>query len=510
MLLNSLPTEIILNIASFLSASLSSLSALTQTSKRLYATLERTLYTEDVQHHGSSSVYWAASRGNLAVLRKAINLGKARIPTRGDFVSVRDDGDGRRLRHIPQNSRGFLYGRLAPQAHWDLDRDHPICLATRNGHEHLVTFLLDEVGCSPHIRDRQDFCLLSLAIMGGSSEEIIGTFLHLGVHHYVQSINGYYPLQIAAYKGDRVVVESLLASTPPNYAEEQIQDSFQCAFLAKQISVALLLLDHGGVNLNCRLDRWTEDRKDYMTTPLGWAVFHEDLDLAKMLLDKGADADFTMGRRLAVQRRVLFDAVERGRVEMVKFLLKRTSNRVAGTKALSLAVERALSSHDPTSAENKVVKILLENGVSCNFEEDDIRSPPPIPETHGPGFITCRYPISRKQNGEFIPPIVHAVHAGNLRLVQLLHSHGADVNTGYRQLRVTKSKFCCGKILDLAKDVGHQHIAGFLLKCGAQPGLERPPDKESMSCNGVACPVWKGKIEARWREMYPSKRSSVD
>ncbi len=253
----------------FLPPFLSSLSALTQTSKRLYSVLERTLYTEDVQHHGSSSVYWAASRGNLAVLRKAIILGKAHIPTRGDYVSVRDDGSRRRLGHIPQNSRGFFYGKIAPQAHWDIDRDHPICLATRNGHEHLVKFLLDEVGCSPQIRDRQDFCLLSLAIMGGLSEEMIGTFLYLRVHHYVRSINGYCPLQIAAYRGDRNVVEFLLASTPPDYVEEQIQHSFQSApcWLSKYRWL-YYCLDHGGVNLNCSLARWREGRNAYMTTPL--------------------------------------------------------------------------------------------------------------------------------------------------------------------------------------------------------------------------------------------------
>lgn len=443
------------------------------------------------------------------MLRKAIILGKAHIPTRGDYVSVCDDGSGRRLGHIPQNSRGVFYGKIAPQAHWDIDRDHPICLATRNGHEYLVKFLLDEVGCSPHIRDRQDFCLLSLAIMGGLSEEMIGTFLCLRVHHYVRSINGYYPLQIAVSKGDRNVVQFLLASTPPDYVEEQIQHSFQSALLAKQIPMALLLLDHGGVNLNCSLTRWTEDRKAYMTTPLGWAVFHEDLDLAEELLDKGADADFTMERQLAVPRCVLFDVVERSQVEMVKFLLKRTSNRVACTKALSLAVEYASSSNDPTSAKNKVVKTLLENGVSCNFEEDDIRPPPPIPQTQGPGVIVCRYPIQRRQNGEFIPPIVHAVHAGNLRLVQILLSYGADVNTSYRQLRIAESKFCCGRILDLAKDLGHQQIAGFLLKCGAQPNLGRPPYKHSMACSGMPCPVFQDWIRARWRERHPSKTSSV-
>lgn len=509
---DSLPTEIILTIASFLHPSLAPRNSLSQTNKRFHSILQRTLYTEDVQHHESSSVYWAAEHGNLTVLRKAINLGKAFIPTRGNYAYVRDDGSSRRAKHIRQSNRGILYGRPSPQSRWDMNRDHPICLATRNGHEHLVRFLLNEVGCSPYIRDQEDFCLLSLAIMGGLGEEMIGIFLDSGVHQYVRGINGYCPLQIAAFKGDRILVESLLASTPPNYVEQQIQDLFQCALLAKQIPVALRLLDYGGVNLNCCLVRWTEDQKPYMTTPLGWAVFHEDLDLVKKFLEEGADVEFTlsMGQRLAVERRVLFDAVEWKQIEMVDFLVKKTNDRVACTRALSMAVERASSSQDPTSKENKVVKMLLENGVSCNFEEDDIRPPPPISQPRGAGIIACHYPIWSRQNGEFIPPIVHAVHAGNLGLVQILLSYGADVNTSYRQLQITKSKFCCGRILDLATNLEHQPIADFLLKCGAQPDLGRPPHKDSISCNGVACPVWKRMIEARWAEIHPAKEPSAD
>jgi hypothetical protein len=118
---------------------------------------------------------------------------------------------------------------------------------------------------------------------------------------------------------------------------------------------------------------------------------------------------------------------------MVDFLVRKTIDRVALTKALSMAVHVASSIEDPTSAESEVVEILLRYGVSCNFEEDDIEPPPPESDPQSPVWgIACSYPVLEKKDEEFIPPIVYAVHAGNLRLVQLLLSHGADVNTGYR------------------------------------------------------------------------------
>ncbi|KAF3403360.1 hypothetical protein DPV78_004423 [Talaromyces pinophilus] len=194
----------------------------------------------------------------------------------------------------------------------------------------------------------------------------------------------------------------------------------------------------------------------------------------------GADADFstTLGERLAIGRRVLFDAVERKQPDMVDFLVRKTIDRVALTKALSMAVHGASSIEDLTSAESEVVEILLMYGVSCNFEEDDIEPPPPESDPQCPVWgIACSYPVLEKKDEEFILPIVYAVHAGNLRLVQLLLSHGADVNTGYRQLHETKSKFCCGRIFDLATELGHREIADFLLKSGAKPDLGRPPYK---------------------------------
>lgn len=494
MSLDSLPPEIILNIASFFFPSLDPLNSLCQTNKRFHYILERILYTEDVQHHRSSSVYWAAGRGNLTVIRKAINLGKAYIPTSEYYASVQDDESKRQPAIVGQRT-GLLYGRPGPTFRGGIEREHPICRAAHNGHDEVVKFLLDEVGCSPHIRDWRGSCLVSVGMVGGLDKETIQVLLDREVHQYVRNTKGSCPLDIAASNGDKDMVELLLLSTRPEYRDQQIQGSFQIALQAKQIPVALQLLDHGGVDMNCHLSPWTKDQKKYMTTPLGWAVFHGYLDLVKEFVEKGADVNFgaMQGERLAVSRRVLFDAVAQKKTDMVQFLVKRTTDRVARTKALSLAVDRASLNDDPASAENEVIEILLKDGVCCNYEEDDIRPPPANPYPQGLGGSTaCWFNDGpEKEDGEFIPPIVYAVRAGNLRLVRLLISYGADVDTGYRQLRKTKTKFCCGRILDLAMDLGHQEIVDFLINLGAKPDLGRPSSTNGVNCDRMSCPVFK-------------------
>jgi hypothetical protein len=116
MSLDSLPTEIILNIASFFSPSLDPLNSLCQINKQFHTILEQALYTEDIQHHQSSSIYWTARRGNLTMIRKAISLGKAQIPTRGDYTSVDDNGSRKQPIDVQQR-RGLLYGRPMPIAY---------------------------------------------------------------------------------------------------------------------------------------------------------------------------------------------------------------------------------------------------------------------------------------------------------------------------------------------------------------------------------------------------------
>jgi serum/glucocorticoid-regulated kinase 2 len=259
----------------------------------------------------------------------------------------------------------------------------------------------------------------------------------------------------AAFHGDEKIVKLLLSERPSGLhnlaSERQMQGALEAALKAGHKHVVLQLLDHG-MDLNIQIF----DRSGQ--TPLEWATEHENLDLVKLFLDKGANANFTIGR----SRPALLKAVEKGNPGLVKVLVHKT-DRVTSTRALSLAVNQQ---------DSTIVNILLENSVSCDFEESD-RPRPDLPDSG------CTFNDSSEPE-ESIPPLVRAVNLGNMNLVRLLLANGADVNVGYHDLacqqypQPTQISISCGRVVQLAMDLGHQDIVHLLLDSGADINLKQP------------------------------------
>ncbi|KAI2619551.1 protein kinase [Hypomontagnella submonticulosa] len=181
------------------------------------------------------------------------------------------------------------------------------------------------------------------------------------------------------------------------------------------------------------------------TTPLEWAVEHENLSLAKLFLDEGADANFPNPavRGMHQGGPALIKAVERGNEELVQ-LLAQDTNRVALTRALGLA-----------------------SGAQCDFEEGD-RPLPQHPLDNGCYFRDLSEPE------EFTPPLVRAVKRGHIGIVRVLLSHGADANAGYHGLEWEPIGFSCGRVVQLAMELGYQEIVQLLLAYGADVDLVQP------------------------------------
>ncbi|KAI1378603.1 hypothetical protein F4677DRAFT_411394 [Hypoxylon crocopeplum] len=162
----------------------------------------------------------------------------------------------------------------------------------------------------------------------------------------------------------------------------------------------------------------------------------------------------------------LIKAVERGNVELVEILVRKT-DRVASTRALGLAVDRRGIA---------VVRLLLANGVRCDFEDAD-RPPPQHSLDNGCYFRDLSEPE------EFVPPLVRAVKLGDVELAGLLLSHGTDANVGYHDLtgnllEMSQGReevmFSCGRVVELAMELGHREIVQLLLVAGADIGLAQP------------------------------------
>ncbi|KAH7346768.1 protein kinase [Rhexocercosporidium sp. MPI-PUGE-AT-0058] len=258
------------------------------------------------------------------------------------------------------------------------------------------------------------------------------------------------PATVATTEFDSAVQVSRSDSPHKLPSQSQKQEALEVLLKAEYINVIPQLLQYG-MDLSIQLTPSSQ-------TPLEWATEHETLELAKLFLN-GADANLTFG----VRGPALIKAVEKGNQELVKVLVEKT-DRIHSTKALSLAVSRQ---------DTVIVKILLANGVSCDFKDSD-RPPPPHP------LDGCYFrDISEPE--EFIPPLVRAVYVRNTDLVQWLLASGADPNVGYHDLShplqydgPTEIGMACGRVVQLAMELGKQEIVQLLLDSGADVELPQP------------------------------------
>ncbi|KAM0248021.1 hypothetical protein ACHAQJ_009626 [Trichoderma viride] len=233
-----------------------------------------------------------------------------------------------------------------------------------------------------------------------------------------------------------------------------------------------------GVDLNIRV--MGRDRE----TPLLWAVQQENLDLVRLFLESGADANFATYD--LEDKYALVAAVRTGNQKIAEILLPK-SNRVISTIALSLAIDKNYGA---------MAKFLLESGVQCEFEEADRErpyAPPPFTDTH-----SCDFPVGEPE--EFIHPLFRAVVYGNEDLVRLLLSYGADANIGYHGLvwfklkidREERIRFECGRVIHVAMELRQQTIVQLLLENGADINLGRPVwDIRGHNCDMVSRHVFQ-------------------
>lgn len=243
--------------------------------------------------------------------------------------------------------------------------------------------------------------------------------------------------------GTEEVLLSSTMSQSPNSAQKQA--ALEIALNRGYRHAISQLLEYG-MDLNIQIV--VNGKK---TTPLQWAAGYGDVVLVRLFLTKST----------------------------------KKTDRVAGTRALGLAVDRR---------DAAIVKEMLTNGVCCDFEESDRPSPRPS------YYTGCEFYDASDPEG-FLAPLVRAVKHGDIELARLLLLHGANANVGYHDLRWRLPSifregesvgFSCGRVVQLGMQLEHLQIVQLLLRSGADIDLEQPVwDVAEHRCHAVPRAVYQ-------------------
>lgn len=434
MSLMNLPTESLSHMAEYVT-SLQSLAGLASVNHRLYAIFNPLLYQRDAKSTHSLAIDWAAKKGDMRVLKRALENG-AEIPPSYQPTQV-----------FPARER-WRYGRQISRR-FEYTPPHPLCISVEAENEAMVKFMLSR-GSDPNMRDSENLSVLSIAVVH-ENVQIVKILLSAGANQFWHVDTENYPLQIAAHLGNKEIFDLLLHHGPQGLRDTRhLRGSLECALRGKNHHLIPSLLEFE-INLNSCF-------AGSPYTPLSFAVESGDFDIVKLLLDNGANPSFPSHDYWegGVSSHVgwegepaLVKAVTRGDEAMVQILIE-GSDRVTRTRALSLSMKQLNS---------RISRILLAHGCAVEFEDRD----------HGD------YPCYHRPGDDYslIAPVVQAINAGNVDMVRLLvKQKGASVNVWYQGLFKSQSTRSQGSALQLAIDLGQVDIIQFLRDNGAQEEVQ--------------------------------------
>ncbi|XP_067311757.1 ankyrin-3 isoform X6 [Pseudorasbora parva] len=325
-------------------------------------------------------------------------------------------------------------------------------LASKEGHVEVVAELL-KLGADVDAATKKGNTALHIASLAGQTD-VVRELVTNGANVNAQSQNGFTPLYMAAQENHMDVVRFLLENnssqsiatedgfTPLAVALQQGHDQVVSLLLENDTkgkvrlpalhiaarkddtkSAALLLQnDHNAdVESKMMVNRTTESG----FTPLHIAAHYGNINVATLLLNRGAAVDF-MARNDITPLHV---AAKRGNGNMVKLLLDRGSKIDAKTKdGLTPLHCGARSGHE------QVVEMLLDRGA-------------PI--------------LSKTKNG--LSPLHMATQGDHLNCVQLLLQHNAPVDD------VTNDYLTA---LHVAAHCGHYKVAKVIVDKKANPNAK--------------------------------------
>ncbi|XP_053317459.1 ankyrin-2 isoform X28 [Spea bombifrons] len=390
-------------------------------------------------------------------------------------------------------------------------------LAAKEGHIDLVHELLER-GSSVDASTKKGNTALHIASLAGQTE-VVKTLVKEGANINAQSQNGFTPLYMASQENHMEVVKYLLENganqstatedgfTPLAVALQQGHNQVVAILLENDTkgkvrlpalhiaarkddtkSAALLLQnDHNAdVQSKMMVNRTTESG----FTPLHIAAHYGNVNVATLLLNRGAAVDFTARNGITP----LHVASKRGNTNMVKLLLDRGGQIDAKTRdGLTPLHCAARSGHD------QPVELLLERGAPLLARTKNGLSPLHM-AAQGDHVECVKHLLQHKApvddvTLDYLTALHVAAHCGHYRVTKLLLDKRANPNAralnGFTPLHIACKKNRI-KVMELlvkygasiqaitesgltpihvAAFMGHLNIVLLLLQNGASPDV---------------------------------------
>uniref|UniRef100_A0A4W5RID7 Ankyrin-1 n=1 Tax=Hucho hucho TaxID=62062 RepID=A0A4W5RID7_9TELE len=385
-------------------------------------------------------------------------------------------------------------------------------LASKEGHVKMVLELLHG-GIDVETQTKKGNTALHIAALAGQ-EQVVAELVNYGANINAQSQKGFTPLYMAAQENHLEVVKFLLE----NGANQSIptEDGFTPLAVALQQgheNVVALLINYGtkgkvrlpALHIAARNDDTrtaavllqNDPNADVLSkvgthrtgfTPLHIAAHYENLSVAQLLLNRGANVNFTPKNGITP----LHIASRRGNVIMVRLLLDRGAQIDAKTKDELTPLHCAAR-----NGHVRIIEILLDQGAPIQAKTKNGLSP--IHMSAQGDHMDCVRQLMQYNAAiddvtlDHLTPLHVAAHCGHHRMAKVLLDKGAKPNSralnGFTPLHIACKKNHM-RVMDLllkhsasleavtesgltplhvASFMGHRKIVTILVQKGASP-----------------------------------------